>query len=173
MCVLTPWARCPKYLAKALIQVSPLGLRMRCRYSSPWTLVGSMTTLACSSLCIRWLRAAKYRVCVPPFQRLYGDGRGQGCRLYREFSTGSSWSGSMMAGVGVGAGCRILWAEVMGTGWGGGLLCFGFAGTMVTLGGNAGGVSVGRRGTIRSERACRCESRCFWGKSCRGNLSEF
>ena len=51
-----------------------------------------------------------------------------------------------MAGVGVGAGCRILWVEVMGTGWGGGLLCVGFAGTMVTLGGDAGGVSVGTLG---------------------------
>ena len=121
MRVLTPWARRPKSLARALIQVSSLGPQMRCRYSSAWPLVGLMTTLACSSRYIRWLREATYHSCVPPFQQLYGDRRGQGRILYCEFSTGSSWSGSMMAGVGVGAGCRILWAEVMGTGWGGGL----------------------------------------------------
>ena len=49
-----------------------------------------------------------------------------------------------MAGVGV--GCRIHWAEVMGAGLGGGLSCVRFAGTMVTLGVNAGGVSVGTLG---------------------------
>ena len=48
-----------------------------------------------------------------------------------------------MACVGVGVGCCIHWAGVMGTGLGGGLLCVRFAGTMVTLGVNAGGVSVG------------------------------
>ena len=58
MPVPTPWARRPKLLARALIQVSPLGPWMRCQYSSAWPLVGSMTTLACSSLWIRWLRAA-------------------------------------------------------------------------------------------------------------------
>ena len=80
---------------------------------------------------------------MPPCQRLYGDGRGQGRRLYREFSTELSRSGSMMAGGGVGVGCRIHLAGVMGTGLGGGLSCVRFAGTMVTFGGNAGGVSVG------------------------------
>ena len=141
MQVPTPWARRPKLLARALIQVSPLGPRMRCRYSSAWLLVGSMTTLACSSLWIRWPRAATYRGCVPPCQRLYGAGRGQGRRLYRDLSTGSSRSVSMMAGVGV--GCRIQWDGVMGTFLGGGLLCVRFAVTMVTLGVNAGGVRVG------------------------------
>ena len=48
-----------------------------------------------------------------------------------------------MAGVGVGVGCRIHWAGVMGAGLGGGLSYVRFAGTMVTLGVNAGGVSVG------------------------------
>ena len=52
----------------------------------------------------------------------------------------------MMAGVGVGVGCRIHWAGVMGTGLGRGLLCVRFAGTMVTLGVNSGGVSVGTLG---------------------------
>ena len=89
------------------------------------------------------MRAATYHGCVPPFQRLYGDGRGRGCRLYRKFSTGSSWYGSMIAGVGVGDVCRILWAEVMGTGWVGIFSCVGFAGAMVTLSCNAGGVSIG------------------------------
>ena len=55
----------------------------------------------------------------------------------------SSRSGSIMAGVSVGVGCCIHWVEVMGTGLGGVLSCVRFAGTMVTLGGNAGGVSVG------------------------------
>ena len=32
MRVPTPWLRRPKSLARALIQVSPLGTRMRCRY---------------------------------------------------------------------------------------------------------------------------------------------
>ena len=49
-----------------------------------------------------------------------------------------------MAGVRV--GCRIHWAGVMGTSLGGGLSCVTFAGTMVTLGVNAGGVSVGTLG---------------------------
>ena len=34
MRVPTPWARCPKYLVRALTQVSPLGPQIRCRYSS-------------------------------------------------------------------------------------------------------------------------------------------
>ena len=52
----------------------------------------------------------------------------------------------MMAGVGVGVGCCIHWSGVMGTVLGGGLSCVGCAGTMVALGGNAGGVSVGTLG---------------------------
>ena len=52
----TPWARRPKSLASALIQVSPLGTQMRCRYLSAWLLVGLMTTLACSSL---WIKLAE------------------------------------------------------------------------------------------------------------------
>ena len=48
MRVPTPWARRPKLLARALIQVSLFGPRMKCRYLSAWPLVGSMTTLACS-----------------------------------------------------------------------------------------------------------------------------
>ena len=51
-----------------------------------------------------------------------------------------------MAGVGVGVGCCIHWAGLMGTGLGGGLSCVRFVGTMVTLGVNAGGVSVGTLG---------------------------
>ena len=46
----------------------------------------------------------------------------------------------------VGVGCCIKWAGVMGTGLGGGFSCDRFAGTMVTLGVNAGGVSVGTLG---------------------------
>ena len=49
MRVPTPWSRSPKSFARALIQVSLLGPRMRCQYSSAWPLVGLMTTLACSS----------------------------------------------------------------------------------------------------------------------------
>ena len=52
----------------------------------------------------------------------------------------------MMAGVGVGVGCRIHWDGVMGICLGGGLSYVRFAGTMVTFGGNAGGVSVGTLG---------------------------
>ena len=52
----------------------------------------------------------------------------------------------MMGGVGVGVGCHIYWYGVMGTGLGGGLSCIRFAGNMVTLGVNAGGVSVGNLG---------------------------
>ena len=51
-----------------------------------------------------------------------------------------------MAGVGVGVGRRTHWTGVMGTGLGGGLSGVRVAGTMVTLGVNAGGVSVGTRG---------------------------
>ena len=49
-----------------------------------------------------------------------------------------------MAGVGV--GCRIYWEWVIGIGLDGGLLCVRFAGTMVTLCGNAGGASVSNLG---------------------------
>ena len=52
----------------------------------------------------------------------------------------------MMAGVGVEVGCRIHWTGVMGTGLGRGLSGVWVAGTMVILGGNAGGVSVGTLG---------------------------
>ena len=52
----------------------------------------------------------------------------------------------MMAGVGVGVGRRIHWTGVMGTGLGGILSGVRVAGTMVTLGDNAGGVSVGTLG---------------------------
>ena len=57
-----------------------------------------------------------------------------------------------MAGVHVGVGCRIHWAGVMGTGLGGGLSFVRFSSTMVTLGVNVGGVSVGtlRDGTGKS-----------------------
>ena len=48
-----------------------------------------------------------------------------------------------MAGVGVGVSCRIHWTGVMGTGLGGGLSWVRFAGIMVTLSVNAGGVSIG------------------------------
>ena len=51
-----------------------------------------------------------------------------------------------MAGVGVGFGCRIHWAGVMVTGLGGGFSCVRFAGTLVTLGGNAIGLIVGTLG---------------------------
>ena len=52
----------------------------------------------------------------------------------------------MMAGVGVGVGRRIHWTGVMSTVLGGVLSVFRVAGTMVTLGVNAGGVSVGTLG---------------------------
>ena len=52
----------------------------------------------------------------------------------------------MMAGVGAGVGRRIHWTGVMGTGLGGGFLCVRFVGTMVTLGVNAGGVSISTLG---------------------------
>ena len=51
-----------------------------------------------------------------------------------------------MAGVGVGVGRRIHWTGVMGTGLGTRLSGVRVAGTMVTLGDNAGGVSVGTLG---------------------------
>ena len=51
-----------------------------------------------------------------------------------------------MAGVGVGVGRRIHWTGVMGTGLGGRLLGVRIAGTMVTLGDNADGESVGTLG---------------------------
>ena len=115
---------------------------------------------------------AKYRGCVPPCQRLYGDGQCQGRRLYSNFSTGSSRLGSTMAGVGV--GCRIQWAGVMGTGLGGGLSCVRFAGTMVTLGVNESGVSVGtlRDGTGQSVWSAPAgESRGVFGVTAVGGFS--
>ena len=51
-----------------------------------------------------------------------------------------------MAGVGVGVSHRIHWTGVMGTGLGGRVSGVRFTGTMVTLGDNAGGVSVGTLG---------------------------
>ena len=48
-----------------------------------------------------------------------------------------------MAGVGAGVGRHIHWTGVMGTGLGRGLLGITVSGTMVTLGGDAGGASVG------------------------------
>ena len=49
----------------------------------------------------------------------------------------------MMAGVGDGVGRHTLWTGVMVTVLGGGFSGIRVAGTMVTLGDNAGGVSVG------------------------------
>ena len=51
-----------------------------------------------------------------------------------------------MAGVGVEVGLLVHWTGVMSTGLGGGLSGTWFAGTMVTLGGNAGGLSFGTLG---------------------------
>ena len=48
-----------------------------------------------------------------------------------------------MAGVGVGFVRRIHWTGVMATGLVGGFSGVRVAGTMVTLGDNAGGVSIG------------------------------
>ena len=92
------------------------------------------------------MRAATYRGCVPPCQRLYGDGRGLACRLYRDFSIGSSRLGLMMACVGVKV-CRCIhWTGVMSTDFGGGLSGICAESTMVTLGGNVVGVSFGTLG---------------------------
>ena len=51
-----------------------------------------------------------------------------------------------MAGVGVGVSRRKHWTGLMGTGLGWGLLGVRVAGTMVTLGVNAGGASIGTLG---------------------------
>ena len=51
-----------------------------------------------------------------------------------------------MACVDAGVVRRIHWTGVMGTGLGGGLSGIRVVGNMVTLGGNAGGVSVGTLG---------------------------
>ena len=51
-----------------------------------------------------------------------------------------------MAGVGAGVVRRIHWTGVMGKGLGGGLSGVRVAGTIFTLGVNAGGVSVGTSG---------------------------
>ena len=51
-----------------------------------------------------------------------------------------------MTGVGAGVGLRVYWTGVMGTGLGGRVSGVRFTGTMVTLGDNAGGVSVGTLG---------------------------
>ena len=52
----------------------------------------------------------------------------------------------MMAAIGVGVGRSIHWTGVMGTYLGGILSGVRVVGTMVTLGDNAGGVSVGTLG---------------------------
>ena len=52
----------------------------------------------------------------------------------------------MIAGVGDGVGLCVHWPGVMGTGLGGGLSGVWVVGIMVTLSGNAGGVSVGTLG---------------------------
>ena len=49
----------------------------------------------------------------------------------------------MMAGVGAGVGICVNWTGVMAKGLGGGLSGIWDAGNLFTLGGNAGGVSVG------------------------------
>ena len=54
--------------------------------------------------------------------------------------------GSMMAGVGAGVGLLVHWTGVMATGLNGGLSGIWVAGTMVTLGGNVGGMSFGTLG---------------------------
>ena len=51
-----------------------------------------------------------------------------------------------MAGVGVGVGLLVHWTGVMATCFGGGLSGIWVAGTMVTLGGDAGGVSFNTLG---------------------------
>ena len=111
---------------------------------------------------------------MPPCPRLYGDGRGRGLRLYREFSTGLSRLGLMMAGVGVGVGCCIHWAGVVGTGLGGGLSCVRFAGTMVPLGINVGGLSVGTLGDGAGQSVCSAPasaSRGVFGVTAVGGFS--
>ena len=52
----------------------------------------------------------------------------------------------MTAGVGAGVGLLVHCTGVMGTGLGGGFSYIWVAGTMVTLGGNTGGVSFGTLG---------------------------
>ena len=52
----------------------------------------------------------------------------------------------MMAGVGDGVGLLVHWTGVMATGLGGGFSGIWVVGTMVTLGGNAGGASFGTLG---------------------------
>ena len=60
----------------------------------------------------------------------------------------------MMAGVGAGVGPRVnVWTGVMDTSLGGGLLGICAEGTMVTLGGNAVGVSFG---TLREGAGKSC-----------------
>ena len=60
-----------------------------------------------------------------------------------------------MAGVGAGIGLLMHWTGVMATGLGGGLSDIWFAGTMVTLGGNTGGLSFGTlgEGALKSVRS--------------------
>ena len=51
-----------------------------------------------------------------------------------------------MAGVGAGVGLILHWTGLMATGLGGGLSGIWVAGTMVTIGGDAGGVRFGTLG---------------------------
>ena len=69
----------------------------------------------------------------------------------------------MMAGVGVGVVRRIHWTGVMGTGLGGRLSGVRVAGTMVTLGDNAGGVSVGTLGDGAGQSICSAPARAGRG----------
>ena len=73
-----------------------------------------------------------------------------------------------MAGVGVGVGHCIHWTGVMGTGLVGGLLVVRVAGTMVTLGDNAGGVSVDTLGDGAGQSVWSAPA----GNSCWGILSD-
>ena len=70
-------------------------------------------------------------------------------QVIARLKTGSSWSGSMMAGIIAGDGPLVhgaSWTGVVDTGWAGGFLGIFNVGTMVTLGGNAFGVNSGTLG---------------------------
>ena len=56
-----------------------------------------------------------------------------------------------MSDVGAGVGLLVHWTGLMATGFGGGLSGILVAGTMVTLGGNAGGVSLGTLGEVTGQ----------------------
>ena len=79
-----------------------------------------------------------------------------------------------MAGVGVGFCHRIHFAGVMGTCLGGGLSGVRVAGTMVALGVNAGGVSVGTLGDGVGQSVWSAPAgagRVFWGVTSVGGFS--